>query len=1063
MTLSLQQVFQNKDFYKLPLEERHKVISEINPDFGQLPIEEQEKAYIGLESKFKGSSKQERPRVLSAQEEALESPLISPTEIIPGIGVAAWGGRKIGETALKFVGRALGEGIDYMLWGGKSLGKGVIKGGAKAASVKNIEKRGVGYIYPEIKNAPNVLNKPIAQTISKILSPEERATFVNQFGKNTETRFGKVGKLSDEDLMRVKTEALKQPPTMVSEKLPLPETIDWKRDAIMAVNKGRDPVGAAANWYRLEGKMYGGDRALKDRVESFVADWKIKNQTIKPQAFKQPSFAPTEPQVGKTTRERGFITSVKEKFPEVEKRVSGQYIPRSTDNLSIKASNLIKNDIDKAETIARMGTDDNSVATSSELIKHYVEKGSKPGANKNLNFDKAADIAHITAQKLTESGRAVQAASILGRLTPEGQLRFAARTINRFNETAPVGKKIPNLTPKQTGDILTRSKKISAMPDGRDKAKEFFKLQESISKLVPTPMYKKIINIWKAGLLTGIKTSGLNTFSNLFHGISETAKDIPAAAVDSVVSLFTKKRTLEMTTKGTGRGTKEGFSKGWDYLKTGFDERNIRAKLDSKKVHFGEGKFAKAIQAYEETVFRIMGAEDQPFYYGAKARSLQSQAIAQAKNKGLKGNEAKSFVDGLVQNPSDEMLRYAVNDAETSVFQNRTALGSVGKAIQDIPGGFGEIIVPFSRTPSSVAMQLVNYSPVGVVNTIIRSIGKGKFDQRLFSQGMGRAITGTGAMAIGMALYDKDLIELGSPKTERESKLWELEGRKTNSIKVNGKWRSANVLGPLGYTLIVGGYFKRELNKSGSPTKAINQAIIGGGKSLTEQTFLKGTSAMIEALNDPERYGESLISGMAGSVVPTLVSDIARTNDATERRIENAGQAVKSRVPGLRNTLEPKINVFGQDLPRYGGNVLEVMIDPTRPSKIKNDVVVDELRRLDKKEFKVTPTLLGDREGYKSLTPEQNTQLWKTAGRLTYNSIFNDISEKDYRNLGDEDKAKVITARTKYSKDVARASMIDQIIKSTKTPEERKNKIEGLYEDKFINQDVLKIYDELNQ
>lgn len=1015
MPISLQQVFQDKDFYQLPQEERHKVIARVDSDFAQLPLEEQDKAYLGLESRFKVSqSGQPQQSFGTSVKKESQYAVDNPATTAKNIGRTALGfvpyARFLDpETRKEFVQKSIEspwKGTADMLLGDvlPTLGVGAmakVAGRVPSAiekTLKFIPRAGKASLAEQAINKGVVGAGKVAtgQVAKQTLLPEERTLLVNQLGKDTETRFGKVGQLSDEDLMRVKAEEPKQP-----------------------------------------------------------------TPTEQPAALKQPSVELTEPQVGKTTRERGFITSVKEKFPELETRISGQYIPKHNDALSMRARERIGKNIDEAEEFGRTNTNDEAVATVTELTKHYTEKASSNPTNKNLYLDKASDIAHSMAEKLTEAGRTVQAASLLGAQSPEGQLRIAARTINKFNETAPIGKKIPNLTPDQTNNILARAKKIKTMPDGRDKAKEFFKLQEGISKLVPTPTYKKIINIWKAGLLTGIKTSGLNTFSNLFHGVSETIKDVPASAVDSVASLFTGKRTLAMTTKGTGKGTAQGFEYGWDYLKTGFDERNIRAKLDTKKIHFGNGKLARAMQAYEETVFRIMGAEDQPFYYGAKARSLQSQAIAQAKNKGLKGNEAKLFIENVTQNPTDDMLKYAVDDAETAVFQNKTVLSKVGKAIQDIPGG--EVIVPFSRTPSAVAMQLVNYSPVGVVNTIIRNAGKGKFDQRLFSQGMGRAITGTGAMAIGGALYKGGLLELGIPKTEREKKLWELEGRKTNSIKVNDKWRSANVLGPLGYTLIVGGYFKRELDKSGSPTAAMSQAIIGGGKSLTEQTFLKGTSSMLEALNDPERRGKALFTGMAGSTVPTIVADIARANDETERRVEGFGQAVKARVPGLRNTLEPKVNVFGQDLPRYGGNVLEVMADPTRPSKVRNDIVVDELRRLDKQNYKVTPTLLGNREGYKSLTPEQNTQLWKTSGRLTYNSVFNDIAEKDYKNLGDEDKAKIIESRTKYSKDLARASMIDEIIKSTKTPEERKQKVEGLYEEKFINQDVLKIYDELNQ
>ncbi len=1126
MPISLQQVFKDKDFYQLPKEERYKVISQVDSNFGQLPMEEQNKAYLGLENKFrvvpqKGTTKTELP--FEAKHPSATALGRTALEFVPYARFLD------PETRKDFVQKSIQspwKATADMLLSDMLPTAGLGALAKVAGKVPKAIEAGLKFtpLAKRLSLAEQAINKGIAgagkvatgQVAKKTLIPEERTSIINQLGKNTETRFGKVKDLSDEDLLRVKMEAPKQPWEMSRgefEKQAIyrgvgvdnkktPNTFWTDRfgkaksfsTRPTAGGQGEIKIGfkndlpelwqgdkkvSPDEWFKTTGEVTGDipervsipshiDDPHKYIVQQAISEGKpVPPEVLKDypelQAPKQHSFEPTEPQVGKTTRERGFVTSVKEQFPVMEERVSGQYIPRSTDNLSIKASNLIKDDIDKAENLARMGTDDNAVATSSELIKHYVEKATTSPSNKGLFLDKAAEIAHITAQKLTESGRAVQAASILGRLTPEGQLRFAARTINRFNETAPLGKKIPNLTSDQTKNILTRSKKIESMPDGRDKAREFFKLQEDIAKLVPTPMYKKIINVWKAGLLTGIKTSGLNTFSNLFHGVTETVKDVPASAVDSVASLFTGKRTLGLTTKGTGKGTIEGFGKGWDYLKTGFDERNIRAKLDTKKINFGEGKFAKAMQAYEEGIFRILGAEDQPFYYGAKARSLQSQAIVQAKNKGLKGNEAKKFIENATQNPTDDMMKYATIDAETAVFQNETQLGKAGKSLQNVFGGTGEFVVPFARTPAAVAMQVVNYSPIGIAKTIVQNAGRGKFDQRLFSQGLGRGLTGTGVIATGTALYNSGLINLGRPQTEREKKLWELEGKKENSIKINGKWRSANVLGPAGNLLLVGGYFQRELDKSGSPTKAIVQAVGGGAKSFSEQTFLKGMSATIDTLSDPERSGEYFVSNLAGSTVPTIVADIARANDETERRTESVSQGIKARVPGLRNTLEPKVNVFGQDVSRYGGNILEVMIDPTRPSKIRNDVVVDELRKLNKKGFKVTPTLLGSREGYKSLTPEQNTQLWRTSGRLTYNSIFNDISEKDYKNLSDEDKAKVIEARTKYSKDLARASMINEILQSAKTPEEKKQKLEGLYQEKFINQDVLEIYNELNQ
>lgn len=730
--------------------------------------------------------------------------------------------------------------------------------------------------------------------------------------------------------------------------------------------------------------------------------------------------------------ERGFITSVKEAIPEM--KVSGQYIPRSTDRLAIKARNLIKDDIATAERIARVATDDDAVSIGSELIKHYGDEAAKvtDEATKLALYDRGAEVANIMARNLTEQGRAVQAASILGRLTPEGQVRFAAREIQRYNEAVERGRggifglkrKVPELTGQQMNEIITEMKAIDQMSDGTEKAIRFQNLQNKISDLVPSSLYQKVVSVWKAGLLTGIKTSGLNIFANVAHGITEEVARIPAVAVDSIASLFTGRRTMVLPTRKLGGGLKEGVEKGWRYFKTGFDERNIGVKLDYRRVNFGKGRIAKGLQRYEETVFRVLGTEDQPFYYGAKARSLANQAMAQAKNKGLKGRELQNFVDDFIVNPSDEAVRYAVLDAETAVFQNLTLLGNIARQIQKAPGG--EFVVPFGRTPSAVATQIINYSPIGIVNTIVKNIGRGRFDQRLFAQGLGRGLTGTGTLFIGWKLAEKGLISLDWPQNEREQELWKLEGRTPNSLKIGDKWRSAQILGPAGNLLLVGAHFKNEFSKSGSPTEAMANAVAGSAKSFTEQTFLRGVNQVVEALNDPARSAEGYLGSVLSSVVPTIVSDVARATDVKERRPETILERIQSRVPGLRQKLEPRVDVLGEEQKRLG-NFFEVMADPTRPSKEISTPVVRELRRLFDVGFKVSPTKLGEKRGFKGLTQEQNTDLWKRAGEITREKLGSLFAHELYQELPDDLKAKKVKEFVEKSKLVARIEKVLEI------------------------------------
>ncbi len=754
-------------------------------------------------------------------------------------------------------------------------------------------------------------------------------------------------------------------------------------------------------------------------------------------------------------------------------KVAGQYIPRDTDILAIKARNEVKLNLASAENIAKTRTDDVGVATASELLKHYNDEAIKSTSQavKTAMYDKAGELAHITAKNLTEQGKAIQAASILGRLTPEGMLRFAAKEINRYNEVIERGilgtgknilrKKIPQLTVSQSSDILTESKRIQNMPDGIDKAMAFKKLTDKISDIIPSTLMDKLIAVWRAGLLTGVKTSGLNTLSNLFHGFSEVVKDVPAVAVDSVASLFSKKRTIGLTGIKFKQGTQEGFDKGWRYLKTGFDERNVGAKLDYRRVKFGNNKFAQSAQTYEETIFRLMGAEDQPFYYGAKARSIQSQAIAQAKNKGLRGVEAKKFIDNLVENPTDNMLNYAVADGEIAVFQNKTTLGNIAKGIQNIGGGAGMIVVPFGRTPASVANQFINYSPVGIVKAIVQNIGKGRFDQRMFAQAMGRGLTGTGIMFLGAELYKKGMVNVEFPDNEKERELWKAEGRIPNSIKIGDKYRNVNVLGPGGFTLLAGAEFQRVLDETGSLAEAMSQSTLAGIKSLKDQTFLQGVNQLMEALSDPERFLTGWLSSFIASTIPTLFSDLTRAFDEVDRRTEGFFDKIKSRIPGLRQTLEPKIDILGREKARPG-NIAETIADPSRPSTDLSTEVTEELRRLFDIGYKATPSMLGDRKGYPALTPEQNTILWKNSGEIINNKLGNLFNSEKYKKLANDLKADTISDFVDEAHTIARAKMALDLTEGL-SGQELKNKLSELKEGKLLTRTVYNRYIEFSE
>ena len=803
-----------------------------------------------------------------------------------------------------------------------------------------------------------------------------------------------------------------------------------------------------------------------------------------------------------TPADRGFVTSVNNFAPELAAKVAGQYIPRTTDSLAQMARDFIARDEATAIEVAKESKSELGVATAGELISKYVTAAREATvpAVKNMYLDQAADIANTAAPRLTELGRAVQAASILGRLTPEAIVRTVAKDIAKHNaEQTVLGKIVGSEAPKLTGeqvDVLTKmADAVQKMPEStaeEQTAKSIatHQLLDHMASLIPSTFLQKVLAVWKAGLLTGVKTSGLNTLSNLFHGTTELIKDIPATAVDTVASLFTKKRTIALTGSGTLDGIKEGFLKGVRYFKTGYDERLADPKLDYKKVNFGSSPVARAIQRYEETVFRTLGAEDQPFYYGAKAHSIVSQAQAAWKTSQIAGRigangepivnavfkdaaekaaSKDEFIQEMIQNPTDTMLQNATHDAEMAVFQNQTKLGEAASAVKRaVPAS--ELILPFSRTPAAVAMQLINYSPAGaikpILDSILASLGKKEFDQRIFSQDLGRAAVGTGVMWLGMKLFDKGRISLGYPTDERTQQEWKAEGKQPNSILVGGKWRNAAALGPVGAALVVGGWFASGLKDTGSIMGGLTQASVGAGTSLTQQTFLQGVNQFTDALNNPSQYSGTLFRGLIGSLVPTIAGDISTATDKYQRRtaqgIGPGGSLTgtfESKIPGLREELQPQVDIYGNPIARATGPISSA-IDPSRPTTQISDPVINEVKRLQDAGYSASPTQLGDKNGYAALTPAQNTALWERAGVLLKGKLDKLVALPAYQQLDDTKKAQVITDFATQAGNIARAEAVLSLTQGLQG-DALKTELSKLKTGKLLNQDVFTVWSSL--
>lgn len=723
---------------------------------------------------------------------------------------------------------------------------------------------------------------------------------------------------------------------------------------------------------------------------------------------------------GTPVKERGFVSTVKlsPKTPKkIKDMVSGSYIVKSTNQLRADARELIRTNPVAAEQVALNPTADVHIQIGNELIEYYGSRG---------NFRKATEIAEGMANSGTDLGRAVQAFSNYDKTSPQGVVRFAQKTVNAYNKKNP--QKKLNITDKQIESLFNRARKIQNMPEGRNRNIASYQLMEEVNNLIPSSRADKFITVWKAGLLTSLRTQERNILGNTAHGLAEVVKDIPASLADRIMALRTGQRSTVFTTKGTLGGLKQGFKSAKDIITKGYDPEDVINKYDVRRITWGNNKVEQALKHYTNAVFRSLGASDKPAWNAAFARSLYNQAQTQALNAGKRGS--KTFVERLVKKPTTEMLAIATKDANIAVFKDNTKLGNVARALQDFKVGgapVGQIFAPFTGVPSNIAVQMFEYSPLGLIrgaSTMGRVLAKNIPElQRQAAQEIGRGVMGTGLMGLGAYLMSQGLMT-GQPKDAKEYAQWQLEGKQPNSVLINGKWRSVNSVGPEFLIVLSGAKLQEELS---DPEGSMGRYAGNVGKDFLGQTFLQGVQGPLQAVNDPDRYATSYGGQQFSSVVPNIVRDTAKAFDPYQRENNNIQDYFLNSLPGLRNQGVVKRDALGNPMKQEPTGLSAYYDLFNSKTPVTGNSVVDELSRLNNAGFNATPSKLQKKQTINGkemeLTPDQLDTLEAESGILVRERLAKLVGGKYYQNLSDEDKKDAISdavsdARKEAKKDI---------------------------------------------
>ena len=591
----------------------------------------------------------------------------------------------------------------------------------------------------------------------------------------------------------------------------------------------------------------------------------------------------------------------------------------------------------------------------------------------------------------TEAGRNLAALKIIARntLDIDWWMNEAKRSAK-----IPKGAELPEAKAKQIRELVVKAQDAAASGDAVKAEAAKSQLAQDVAKLRENGWMETAVALWRTGLLTGPKTHMRNVLGNVGFAAMEEASRAPAWAVDLAWSLKSGKRTVaspnplavyramsDAATKGvqearqimTRGASQADLAKGelqgeWNFQGL----RGLAEKTDNELAQKVLGTTNDLINKYINTVGRALGAEDKIFKVYAIRRGIEAQArikaMAEVKAGTIPERDLVRRTRQLVQSPTEAMTAEAIAYADFATFNNEnaaanavgrgaSAFGPVGKAAVNV-------LLPFRRTPFNIFNRVMDYTPIGAAVRpalefyTAKHKGKPTPDmQRVVSEAVGRGLTGTALLALGWKLGMEDKATGTGQEDPSKRKVQQAAGRMPGAVQIGGDWYKVAGLAPAGVLVQIGAQLAREQSrylKDEKPGERAIKTVKVGARAMLEQPMMQAAKETVESLENPESRWQYGLASRAGSLVPSVINDVATLTNpqpAEFRPAEDSGIAgaaahgIKSRLPWLRGTLPPATNVFGDKIEGRATNAFNPFTPTT--AKEQSDPMYRELMKLD--------------------------------------------------------------------------------------------------------------------
>ena len=387
------------------------------------------------------------------------------------------------------------------------------------------------------------------------------------------------------------------------------------------------------------------------------------------------------------------------------------------------------------------------------------------------------------------------------------------------------------------------------------------------------------------------------------------------------------------------------------------------------------GRFINGVGSVIRAPGMALQFEDNLFKQLNVRASVRQNATRMAKEEGLFGQRFVDRVAELVNDPPENLLTKAHEEATDAVFaksleKDGGALDRMGIWLQTakneglngralVPGL--HFIIPFVKTPTNILKYAWERMPVlGLMNQqAVQTLKAGgrEADMLIAKQTMGST-----ALMIGSYLADNEVITGSLPQMTKDQK--EVGGIQPYSVKIGDKWVAYNRVDPIGMFLGLMADYK---NLSGNIDEFTRDefayaATLALVNNLGSKTYLQGIFNAIGAIDAAKRGQTDALEKWAASMTSAFIPFAGLRNqmnkaygDDTAREVNGYVDRIKATIPGYSSDLPPHRNLLTGDPVVYEGGMGIDIASPFYTKTQTDDPVANELSRLKLQSFKHPP------------------------------------------------------------------------------------------------------------